>query len=78
MMTAINVISTINAAMDSPTASPTTLSSSSSSSPAVAVDCLVMYSLGTISGPSAYTSVITNIPLISIYSISTATVEPFL
>ena len=47
----ITATTTTNAAIDTPTASATTLSSSSS---APAVDSLVIYSLGTISGPSSY------------------------
>ena len=48
--------STTNAAVDIPTAIPTTMLSSSSSAPVV--DCLRIYSLSTISGPSSYDNVI--------------------
>ena len=66
MMTT-NIISTTNAAIDTPTASPTTLPSSSSPS-APAVDCLVIYSLGTISGPSSYTSTLISNNITKVYS----------
>ena len=51
MMITTSIISTTMAAITTPTTSPT----SSSSSSAPVVDCLEMYSLGTISGPSSYT-----------------------
>ena len=57
----ITATTTTNAAIDTPTASATTLLSSSS---APAVDSLVIYSLGTISGPSSYNNVL----IISKYS----------
>ena len=50
-MVVMSSISIINIAIDTPTAIPTTGSSSSSSG---AVDCIEIYSLSTISGPSFY------------------------
>ena len=53
-MAAATSISTINTAIDTPTAIPTTRSSSSSSG---AVDCIERYSLSTNSGPSSYENI---------------------